>query len=73
VIKRLALIGAGIGLLFCSTILLFLWRYGILEWRIGGPHGLDLTLLLLAVECFINCCMATYDAWSPNCSHLGWN
>jgi hypothetical protein len=46
VIKRLALIGAGIGLLFCSTILFFLWLDGIFEWRIGGPHGLDLTRLL---------------------------
>jgi ABC-type Na+ efflux pump permease subunit len=46
VIKRLALIGAGIGLLICVTILLFLWLYGIFEWKIGGPHGLDLTRLL---------------------------
>jgi hypothetical protein len=44
--RRLALVGAALGLLVSVTILSFLWRYGILEWRIGGSKSLDLTLLL---------------------------
>ena len=44
--KQLTLAGAGLGLLVSVTILSFLWLYGIFEWRIGGPEGFDMTLLL---------------------------
>ena len=44
--RRLATVGACFGLLVCVTVLTFLCLYGILQWRVGGKPGIDLTRLL---------------------------